>query len=608
MAEAKTRARDAIRSIRYSNGAEYLFVFDFDGVNQVMGPRPEWEGTRKLDLKDAEGKPFIVDLIDAARRGGGTVDYVFPRAGTTTPEPKVSWAANFAPWQWMIGTGVYVSDVDHAAWGATLKLFSVVAVVLFVAAMVAILVIRGITRPLADLTATMTELAGGNLDVDIPDTARRDEIGTMADSVQVFQDNAREVARLQAEQAAEQRRAARRVRCEMLAMTNALDEEVQSAMARVLEQADAMSNAARAMAAAVTETEEGAAAAANASQGAATSVDAVAAAAEELTYSITEISTQVTGAVEVAGRAATQAEVTNTHVAGLASAADAIGTVVNLISDVAKQTNLLALNASIEAARAGEAGKGFAVVANEVKTLANQTASATEDIARQIEGIQTATRSAVDSIRTFGAVIDQLNETSAAISAAVEEQSAATGEISQNAHRASEGTQHATAGIAAVSTSSRRTGEQARSVQESSEDVRARVRQMRQALETIMRSGKDADRDANRLRRIDVPVTLARRGGAASVSCTLRSLACAGVGTLDGADRLSPGEAFDITLPEVGSLAGSIVARTDLVTHIRLDVDESIADNVETFVRRREQAGRGWARDKSQGFAQCETR
>jgi len=590
--QAQIMARDAIRFARYSDGAEYVFVFDYDGVAQVMGPRPEWEGTNKLNLLDANGKPFLVDLIAAARAGGGTVDYQFPRSGSSEAEPKLSWAVGFEPWRWMIGTGVYVSDVDAAVWSAAVRLFGGAALVLAVAIILAMVVIRGITKPIADLTSTMTTLAGGDLEVAIPGTDRKDEIGEMADSVKVFQVNAREVERLQSEQAREQRRNARRVKNEMLAMTNALDEEVRNVMAQVLEQSDAMHGAAAEMAHSVADTEQGAEAAAMASRTAAASVDAVAAAAEQLSHSIAEISGQVAGAANVAGQAALQAETTNTHVAGLAEAASQIGQVVNLISDVAKQTNLLALNATIEAARAGEAGKGFAVVANEVKTLANQTASATEEIARRIESIQSATQDAVDAISGIGAVIGQLNETSAAIAAAVEEQTAATGEISHNAQRASEGTQESTASIGAVSSSSKTTGEYARSVQSSSEQVRARIRHMQASLESIMRSGQDADPEASRLRPVNVSATLRLAASGRTTSCTLRSLTYTGVGTLNHDTEGQPGEEIELIVSDLGPMSGSVVARTDVATHIRLDVDEAIAEKVQTFVKHRDKAVR----------------
>jgi methyl-accepting chemotaxis protein len=589
METAQTLARDAIRAIRYDDGREYLFVTEFDGHMLVMGPRQAWEGTNKLDLTDSDGKRLIAELIAAARAGGGSVEYRFPRPGSDIPEPKVSWAEPFEPWRWMIGTGVYVNDVDAAAFHEALRLSGVAALVLAIAAGVALVIIRGITGPLLRLTRTMTALAQGELETAVPDRDRRDEVGEMAHAVQVFKENAQEVERLQAEQASLHRRNERRVKGEMLALTNALDEEVRSAISIVMQQSDAMHEAALEMAQSVAQTEQGAGAAATASRDASASVDAVAAAAEEMASSIAEIGTQVSNAADVARRAVEEAETTNQRIAGLAEAANQIGEVVNLISDIAKQTNLLALNATIEAARAGEAGKGFAVVANEVKTLASQTAKATEDIGGQITGMQSATNHAVQAIQGISSVIEQLDEITTAISTAVEEQSAATKEISQNAQLAAHNTQEASNNIDHVSDSSETTGNHAREVKDSSGEVRNHIRHMQKALERIVRSTSDEDRENNILRTVNVAATL-DLGDGGTVSCLLNEIALSGVATLDRVLEQERGHEFRITLPELGSVTGTIIARTDLSTHVRLEIPESQAGSLRAFVSRREKA------------------
>ena len=297
---------------------------------------------------------------------------------------------------------------------------------LVVLALIVILLQGLLSRPLRAMTGAMDRLSHDDLTVEVPGRARKDEIGEMADAVQVFKDNAVKLKEMAAEADAEHRRNARRVKAEMFGLTNALDAEVRGAISLVSGQADAMLDAALRTAEAVQQTDARSDAAASASRDAAGNVDAVAAAAEEMASSISEISRQLSASSATAQRAVDQAQATNERIEGLARAADQIGEVVKLITDIAEQTNLLALNATIEAARAGDAGKGFAVVANEVKSLANQTAKATEDIASQIGDIQAATRDAVEAIKGIASVIGEINETSTAVSAAVEQQTAAT--------------------------------------------------------------------------------------------------------------------------------------------------------------------------------------
>ena len=340
--------------------------------------------------------------------------------------------------------------IDRAiAFGETLAV-TLVALGLLVGGLLAWLIGGSIGSSVAGMTAAMRKLADGDTSVDIPAVGKTDEIGLMAESVQVFKDNKITADRLEAEQALE--RAARERRNERVNdLTHSFESKVGELVNMVSTAAAELRATAESMTGTASQTTEQATTVAAAAEQASANVQNVAGSAEELSSSIGEISRQVTQSARIAGQAVDDAKRTDAVVRALADGAQKIGDVVNLISDIAGQTNLLALNATIEAARAGEAGRGFAVVASEVKSLATQTAKATEDIARQIGNIQDATKEAVGSIQAISTTIGEINEIAAAIAAAVEEQGAATQEIARSVQQAAAGTQQVTSNISGVS-------------------------------------------------------------------------------------------------------------------------------------------------------------
>jgi methyl-accepting chemotaxis protein len=310
---------------------------------------------------------------------------------------------------------------------------------------------RSVSRPLSAMTAAMIELAKGNFAVVLPGLGRRDEVGDIAQAVETFKINAEQKARDEAEEKIRQDKIiAEQRKAEMIRMANAFEGAVGEIVETVSSASTELEASAGVLTTTATRSQELATMVEAASEEAATNVQSVASATEELSSSVNEISRQVQDSARIASEAVDQAQQTNERVVELSNAAARIGDVVELINTIAGQTNLLALNATIEAARAGEAGRGFAVVASEVKALAQQTAKATGDIGRQIADIQAATGLSVTAIREISGTIEKLSEISSTIAAAVEEQGAATQEISRNVQQAALGTTQVSAHIADV--------------------------------------------------------------------------------------------------------------------------------------------------------------
>mgnify|MGYP002525668190 CR=1 FL=1 len=312
-----------------------------------------------------------------------------------------------------------------------------------VGVMLALLIGNGIARLIRNMTDVMGKLAGGDKTVEIPAQDRADEIGEMAQAVQVFKDNAIEMDRMAEEQKAAEHRAEEEKKRAMNEMADNFESSIKGIVDSVAGAATEMQSTAESMASTAEETSR---------------QSQAAAAASEMSTSVNEIARQVAQSATMAKEAVAEAQTTNASMQGLADSAEKIGEVVDLISDIASQTNLLALNATIEAARAGDAGKGFAVVASEVKSLATQTAKATEQIASQISAIQTATEESVTAIGSIDKKIGEMDEVTTAIASAIEEQGAATGEISSNSQQAAVGTQEVSENIASVNQAATETG------------------------------------------------------------------------------------------------------------------------------------------------------
>jgi methyl-accepting chemotaxis protein len=318
---------------------------------------------------------------------------------------------------------------------------------------------RSVTAPLKGMVTQMGKLASGNFDVVLPGLGRRDEIGAMAEAVELFKVKAIENARLKAEQDEAQERAASSGRkAEMHRLAGVFEDAIGNIVTAVATASSGLEAAASTLTGNAEKTHQLSTIVAQASNEASINVQSMASATGQLTGAVSDISQQVHESSRIAGLAVSQAEQTDVRITELSKAATRIGNVVKLISEIAGQTNLLALNATIEAARAGEAGKGFAVVASEVKMLATQTAKATEEIGAQIAAMQAATQDSVSAIKEIGSTIGRISEIAKTTSAAVEEQSATTRDIAGNVENAIGSTSRVAANIGEVNRAAGETG------------------------------------------------------------------------------------------------------------------------------------------------------
>jgi methyl-accepting chemotaxis protein len=483
-AEALERGKALLRSLRFGKD-DYFYAFNQQGLVQAH-PSPKVEGKNLYNAPDSDGVFFTRAQIELAAKGGGFIFYRFPRVGADTPLPKISYAVEFKPYDWTIGGGIYLDDIDAIFWSQLWRIGALVGAALLLVVGMSLVLGRSILQPIAGMTAAMRKIAEGDTATAIPARERGDEVGAMAQSVQIFKDNMIEAVRLRGEQEALKVRGEADKKGVLRKLADDFESGVRRSLDTLAGAASEMKVTSTSMSAIAEETSLQATTVAAVAEQATANVQTVAAATEELSASVSEIGRQVTQSTQIAGQAVEQANRTNITVQGLSAAAQKIGDVVKLISDIASQTNLLALNATIEAARAGEAGKGFAVVASEVKSLASQTAKATEDISAQVAAMQGATTEAVQAIEGIGGTIGAINEIATAIAFAVEQQGAATQEIARNVHQAAQGTGKVSSNILGVNQAVGKTGTAANQVLVSAEQLSSQAAQLRADLDRFL--------------------------------------------------------------------------------------------------------------------------
>ena len=584
--QAMAQMRDLVHAIRFDGGTGYVMAQTAAGVNVMHGTNPALEG-KPAPMDAATGRSIAVLTTEAlGDRDSAMMSYMFPKPGQKEPLRKLVAIARFAPWQMVFLSGAYTDDLDAAFREKLLRLGGIGAGILVAMLLAAWAVNRDIVASIGRLRATMQRLSGGDLSGDIPGTERRDEVGSMAAALLVFQQRLAEAARLAAEQETLRQQAAAEKQQALRDMADTIETESTRALGEVMQRTNAMTGTADSMRASAGRTDAAAHGAAEAAGVAMANAGAVASAAEELSTSIQEIGHQVAQSTTIVRRAVAAGQETRTSIEALNERVGRIGTVADMIAEIAARTNLLALNATIEAARAGEAGRGFAVVASEVKQLATQTARSTGEITRHLAEVRLATGASVQSVQRIEQTIQEMDLIAGSIAAAVEQQGAATAEIARNVGGTAAAANEMTGRTGDVSVEARQTGRDADAVHANAEGLAGAVSELRQ---TVVRMVRTSTTEVNRRRLPRYPTVLRGRlqaDGAAAVSVRVVNLSGGGA-RLEEAPALRVGGRGTLSIDGVGfSLPFSVRATEGDGASLAFTLESAQAERVATFAER----------------------
>ncbi len=487
---ARSAALEVLSNMKYEND-NYIFVLDTNHHIVMLPIRPDYAGQDLTDFKDKNGLYTAREWVRIAKEGGGILRYISKTAVDTPYVPKVAYSKLYSNWDLVVLSSMHAEHLNKELISSFVRggVFLIIAggVVGFVSLKVA----RSVIEPLNNLAGEMTKLASGNTSTSIKGMDRKDEIGPMANAVLAFQDSMIEREKLENKNKETEQFLTNRQH-EVDRLIDKFQEETHKDFLDIATHANELKTSSQELRKSAAETDDRSTRASEVSNDTSTNVQTVAAAAEELSASVSEIHGNVQTNYDTIVQTSEKSKTANVQVRELAEAVAQISDVVDLIADIAEQTNLLALNATIEAARAGDAGKGFAVVATEVKQLADQTARATNEIGGQINLVQGSTEQTVTSIESVTSSMDSVLNAMHAISSAVEEQGAATNEISRNASYAAKGTQEVVDNSRSVTKVAQTTNSSAISVESVSDELSRKTEQMQVRIDGFLKEVANA--------------------------------------------------------------------------------------------------------------------